>query len=74
MITSDRCAFLNKVVVLEEGVRLLRDVDGSGLPGRLHLVGQRHVVGPDQGKQNSFKIQWMAVSKSDTHENISSLM
>jgi hypothetical protein len=45
-LTTDRRPLLNKVVVLEEGVGLLRNVDSPGFTGGLHLVGQSHVVGP----------------------------
>ncbi len=47
IFTSYWGSFLNEVVVLQEGVSLLRDVDGPGLPRRLHLVGQGYVIGPE---------------------------
>ena len=47
IFTSHWRSFLNEVVVLQEGVSLLGDVHGPGLPRRLHLVGQGYVIGPE---------------------------
>ena len=60
--TLDGISVLDEVLVLDEGVGLLRDVDHPGPPRALHLVGQVDVVAPhvelEPESRSSYCLNW----------------